>query len=72
MRFYKVEEWSDLSEVITNWFTCKAKAKKYCNELNREVWKEKGTTNWTEELLHEVKPVDIPTNKKQLLDWLNN
>jgi len=71
MRFYKVEEWSDVSELMTTWFTCKAKAKKYCNELNRDVLKEKGTPNWTEELLHEVTPVDIPTNKKQLLKWLN-
>ena len=71
MRFYKVEEWSDLSELMTTWFTYKAKAKKYCNELNRDVLKEKGTPNWSEELLHEVKPVDIPTNKKQLLKWLN-
>lgn len=71
MRFYKVEEWSDFSELMTTWFSCKAKAKKYCNELNRDVLKEKGTPNWTEGLLHEVQPVDIPTNKKQLLKWLN-
>ena len=50
MRFYKVEEWSDSSEIITTWFTCKAKAQKYCNGLNRDVLKEKGTPNWTEEL----------------------
>ena len=72
MRFYKVEQWSDLSELMTTWFTSKAKAQKYCNKLNREELKEKGTPNWTEELLHEVQPVDIPTNKKQLLKWLNN
>ena len=70
MRFYKVEEWSDLSELMTTWFTCKAKAKKYCNELNRDVLKEKSSSNWSEELLHEVKPVDIPTNKNNYLNGL--
>ena len=73
MRFYKVEEFSDLSEIMTTWFTSKVKAQKYCNELNRiELKENRCKPNWTKELLHEVQPVNIPTNKKELLKWLNN
>lgn len=74
MKFYKVTEQDDMSENYTTWFTNKIEAKKYCNKLNKDVKKENlGNFDISyEDIMHVVDDVEIPTNKKQLLRWLNN
>jgi len=74
MKFYKVIEQDDMSEKYTNWFTNKIEAKKYCNKLNKDVKKENlGNFDISyEDIMLVVDEVEIPTNKKELLRWLNN
>ena len=73
MKFYKVTIYDDMSENFTTWFTSKINAQKYCNKLNKEIKKENlGTFGIAvEDILYKVDEVEIPTNKKHLLNWLN-
>ena len=74
MKFYKVTEQDGMSENYTTWFTNKIEAKKYCNKLNKDVKKENlGNFDISyEDIMLVVDEVEIPTNKKELLRWLNN
>ena len=67
MRFYMVNTLTE-SDSHCKWFTSLAEAKKYYADVKRQI-KDDPSGDFAN--VFSVKEYDIPTRKKELLDWLN-